>query len=293
MMFRKIQFVVLFLIISSATFLSAQSEITRSVFIPPEYYIGDPVELRLQLELDRSEVLSVPLNIDEPEWVEIQDIQINQDKKDVEILIKFTSFSPGTRTLPDLDFGPFALNGFKIYTKSLVDEGENDLRGLRSQVMIPGSRLSFFLLILGVVVLPYILYFLIKISIRGGINLFRKYHSARPFRLLNRTLKKLGIGLEKADVRDFYISLTEALRRYLTARTGFDCLTATTSEIAQLHGFGLDQNLWNRMVSVLKQGDMVKFAGETLSIEEMKENLDFVFTLCQVIEKREDFHVDL
>jgi len=77
MMFRKIQFVVLFLIISSATFLSAQSEITRSVFIPPEYYIGDPVELRLQLELDRSEVLSVPLNIDEPEWVEIQDIQIN------------------------------------------------------------------------------------------------------------------------------------------------------------------------------------------------------------------------
>ncbi|MBN2657202.1 MAG: hypothetical protein JXR86_09095 [Spirochaetales bacterium] len=274
-------------------FLTGQSEITRSVFIPPEYYIGDPVELRLQIELDRYEVLTEPLHFDEPEWVEIRDIEITQDRRVAEIVIRFTSFSPGTRALPDLDFGPFALSNFKIYTKSLVEEGESDLRGLRPQVMIPGSRLMFFLLILAVFVLPYLFYFLIRLMIRSIIMIIGKYHSARPFRALNRTLKRLDAALDKTGVRDIYIALTDSLRIYLTARTGFDCVSATTSEIARLHGFGLDQTLWERMVAVLKQGDMVKFGGETLSRDEMKENLDFVLNLCQEIEKREDFHVNL
>lgn len=294
MIFRyKSSLLVLFICLIPMAVLSGQAEVTRSVFVPPEYYIGDPVELRLQIELDRFEVLTEPLNYEEPEWVEIRNIDISQDRRTAEISIKFTSFSPGTRALPDLDFGPFTLSDFKIYTKSLVEEGESDLRGLRPQVMIPGSRLTFFLLILAVFVLPYLLYFLIRLLVRYIIVLIRKYHSARPFRTLNRTLKRLDAGLEKMGVRDFYIALTDSLRIYLSARTGFDCLSATTSEIARFHGFGLDQTLWDRMVSVLKQGDMVKFAGETLSKEEMKENLDFVLSLCQEIEKREDFHVDL
>jgi hypothetical protein len=80
---------------------------------------------------------------------------------------------------------------------------------------------------------------------------------------------------------------------YLSARTGYDCKSATTSEISRLHGFGLDKELWDRMVSVLKTGDMVKFGGETLSHFQMKENLDFVVSLCQEIEKREDLHVNI
>jgi len=38
---------------------------------------------------------------------------------------------------------------------------------------------------------------------------------------------------------------------------------------------------------------MVKFGGEQLSLLQMKENLDFIVSLCSEIEKREDFHVDL
>jgi len=281
----------LFIVLSQALF--GEAEITRSVFVPPEYYIGDPVELRLQVELDRYEILTEPLDFDAPEWVEIRDIEIVQNRETAEVIIKFTSFSPGTRALPDLDFGPFILSDQKIYTKSLVGEGESDLRGLRPQVMIPGARLTFFLLVLAVFVLPYLLYFLIKLIIRYTLLAIGKYHSSRPFRLLSRTLKKLDASLGKIGVRDFYITLTDALRVYLTARTGHDCISATTSEISRLHGFGLDQTLWERMVSVLKQGDMIKFAGQTLSKEEMKDNLDFLLEICQEIEKREDFHVNL
>lgn len=289
---KKLFFAALLLALTLIS-LHGQAEVTRTVFIPPEYYIGDPVELRIQIELDRYEILTVPLNIDELEWVEIRDVQVVQNNRDAEIIIKFTSFSPGTRALPDMDFGPFFLEDFKIYTKSLVEEGETDLKGLRPQVMIPGSRLSFFLLILGVFILPYAAYFLIKLAIRYIIVLLKRYHSARPYRTLVRTLKRLDSSLEKTAVRDFFITLSDALRVYLTARTGHDCKSATTSEISRLHGFGLDQTLWERMVSVLKLGDMVKFAGETMTEEEMRENLDFVTSLCHEIEKREDFHVDL
>lgn len=289
---KKVTLAIL-LLLTIAFSAFAQSEITRTVFIPPEYYIGDPVELRIQLELERYNVLTVPLNMDELEWVEISDVEVIQNQREVEIVIKFTSFSPGTRALPYMDFGPFILDDFKIYTKSLVEEGETDLMGLRQQVMIPGSRLYFFLIILGIVVLPYALYFLIKLLMRYAIILFRRYHAKRPYRTLSRILKKLEANLEKTSVREFFIALTEALRDYLTIRTGHDCKSATTSEISRLHGFGLDQTLWERLVSVLKQGDMVKFGGETQSQEEMKETIQFVTSVCQDIEKREDFHVDL
>ena len=273
--------------------LSAQMEIKRTVFVPPEYYMGDPVELRLQVELDDYDLIVNPENIVEYEWVEIKDISVTQDKLEAEIIIKFTSFSPGTRALPELDFGPFILSGFKIYTNSLVEEGENELKGLRSQIMIPGSRLYFFLMAIGVFVFPYLLYFLIKLMIRYLIILTKKYHSARPYRALSKILKRLEANLEKTPVREFFITLSDALRVYLSARTGFDCKSATTSEISTLHGFGLDQSLWDRLVSVLKRGDMVKFGGEKLSYYQMKENLDFVVSLCHEIEKREDFHVNL
>jgi hypothetical protein len=289
---RKYSFLpLLFFIVSFS--LSGQVEVKRTVFIPPEYYMGDPVELRLQIEMDDYELLSVPSDIIPFEWVEIKDVQVIQENLNAEIIVKFTSFSPGTRALPEMDFGPFVLSDFKIYTNSLVEEGENDLKGLRSQVMIPGSRLYFILLALGVFILPYLFYFLLKIIIRYIIILARKYHSSRPYRTLSRILKKLDVNLEKTSVRDFFITLSDALRIYLTARTGFDCKSATTSEISTLHGFGLDQSLWNRLVAVLKRGDMVKFGGEKLSHLQMKENLDFVISLCTEIEKREDFHVDI
>lgn len=289
---RKLLFLSL-LLISSVMSVNAQVEVKRTVFIPPEYYMGDPVELRLQIELDDYELLSTPTNIIPFEWVDIKDVQVVQDDLDGEIIVKFTSFSPGTRALPELDFGPFVLSDFKIYTKSLVEEGENDLKGLRPQVMIPGSRLYFFLLTLGVFVLPYLLYFLVKLFIKYLILLARKYHSSRPYRSLSRTLKRLDSNIEKISVRDFFITLSDALRVYLTARTGFDCKSATTSEISTLHGFGLEQRIWDRLVAVLKRGDMVKFGGEQLSLKQMKDNLDFVVTLCFEIEKREDFHAHI
>lgn len=273
--------------------LNAQVEVKRSVFIPPEYYMGDSVELRLQVELDDSEPLTVPSRIDSLEWVDIRDVQVHQKDSDAEIIIRFTSYSPGTRALPEMDFGPFILNDFKIYTNSLVQEGENELKGLRQQVLIPGSRLYFFLLALGVFILPYGGYFLLKILIKFLKVLFRRYHSSKPYRTISRILKKLDTNLERTSVRDFFITLSDALRVYLSARTGFDCKSATTSEISMLHGFGLDQSLWTRLVAVLKRGDMVKFGGEKLSYHQMKDNLDFVISVCSEIEKREDFHVDL
>ena len=182
--------------------LSGQVEVKRTVFIPPEYYMGDPVELRLQIELQDYELLSVPTDIVPFEWVEIKDVQVVQDNLDGEIIVKFTSFSPGTRALPELDFGSFVLSDFKIYTNSLVEEGENDLKGLRSQVMIPGSRLFFFLIALGVFILPYLLYVMVKLLLRYFVVLARKYHSSRPYRDLCRSFKKLDCIVVKVCVGD-------------------------------------------------------------------------------------------
>lgn len=288
---RKYGFLLLFLFVFMFS-LSGQVEVKRTVFIPPEFYMGDPVEMRLQIELEDYELLSLPGEIIPFEWVEIKDVQLIQKDLNAEIIVKFTSFSPGTRALPEMDFGPFLLSDFKIYTNSLVEEGENDLKGLRSQVLIPGSRLYFFILVLGVFVLPYLFYFLMKILIRYIIILVRKYHSARPYRALNRILKRLDCNLEKISVRDYFITLSDALRIYLSARTGIDCKSATTSEISRLHSFGLDQSHWNRLVAVLKRGDMVKFGGEVFSHKQMKDNLGFVISICMEIEKRGDFHVD-
>ncbi len=289
----KISFILCLLLLSPLVGLTAQAEIKSSVFIPPEYYIGDPVELRIRLKLEEDDELISPQNFLPHEWVEIRSVQVDQNGKEAELIISFTSFSTGTRTLPNLDFGLFILNDFKIYTTSLIDQGDHELKGLRGQILIPGSRLYFVIIAASVLILPYLLFFIIKYLIRGIAALIARYHIVRPYRVLLKELKKLDSGLEKISVRDYFISISDTLRIYLSARTGFDCMSATTSEISGLHGFGLEDETWERLVQVLKKGDMVKFGGEKLSLYQMKENLDFVVSVCQEIEKKEDQHADV
>src|SRR5690606_39522139 len=46
--------------------------IIESLFLPPEYYVGDPVELRLTLRSRYADSITLPKELPQPSWGAIQ-----------------------------------------------------------------------------------------------------------------------------------------------------------------------------------------------------------------------------
>jgi hypothetical protein len=82
-------------------------------------------------------------------------------------------------------------------------------------------------------------------------------------------------------VKSYYISLTEVLRVYIHGRFGVLALEQTTDEIlVSLKGAGCDAGAMNRLKSVLRLSDLVKFAkvvpDEIENTQQVNEAVEFV-----------------
>jgi hypothetical protein len=76
---------------------------------------------------------------------------------------------------------------------------------------------------------------------------------------LDRIVQADHVGRGELGVQ--YVEVTEALRRYLENRYGVPALESTTDELApRLEPLGLDADLRARIVAVLREADLVKFA---------------------------------
>jgi hypothetical protein len=245
-------------------------------FIPPTFFVGDEVELYLSFSLEGPVAVEVPENLPESEWVEIRDIFIETDEKQVRVIISFTPFAAGTRTLPTMELGALQLFDIKVPTHSILQNAHDGARSLRGQLLMPGTKLAVALILSLAAMAPFLIYGLA----RFGWNWFRKsralYRIGRPARRLRRLLKKLkaGVGTETASL--WYYQLTEGLRTYLSARTGRDCSSSTTAEIARMSEFSVSDTPQQHILEVLKEGDMVKFAGRFADDRSLNRTLEQV-----------------
>jgi len=83
----------------------------------------------------------------------------------------------------------------------------------------------------------------------------------------------------------WYYELTEALRSYLSAKTNHDCRSATTAEIALMPDFRSENTPGRDLLEVLKEGDMVKFAGRFADDRSLDKTLETVVSAVVKWEK--------
>ena len=291
----------LFLILA-ASFLYASPRVVSVHLLPPEFYVGDTVELRIILRSEGGELFRPPDVLPQPDWVFFHGARVEQRGENHELRIFFSPFSPGTRTLPELDFGSYVLSGMKIHTSSIL-ENEGELADIRGQLYLPGTFTLLIITAMVVLVGPLAL-----IAVSGALR--RRLRSAaallarkRPYWRLKRDLKELSSQALMMPDRDFYYRLSDAVRSYISRRTGWDCITTTIHEIrSMMQSLFPKGDIAMRLIHFLEYADMIKFAGveagsarkgdDILRLEELASAVEEECKLRDR-EKQEDDDVDI
>jgi hypothetical protein len=270
--------------------LDAQAVLNDIHFVPPTFFVGDHVELHISFDVEGPIAVEAPVSFPEADWVEIRDISVQVENQTVSIIIAFIPFAPGTRALPSMEFGALQLTDIKVPTHSILQNNHESVRSLRGQLLMPGTKLAVALILALAAMAPFLAYGLFRIT----WNWFRKsrelYRIGRPARKLRRLMKKLkfGIGTVKATI--WYYQLTEGLKTYFSARIGHDCLSATTAEISVMQDFSDDDTPQTRLLDVLKEGDLVKFAGRFADDRSLHRTLE---TVNNAVAEWEKIHAQL
>ena len=252
-------FVFLAIVVTGA---AAEPQIRSVHFLPPEYFVGDTVELRVVIDPGGVPVLP-PAALPRADWMIFREALVDNTGDLLELRLFFSSYAPGTRTLPDVNFRGYTLKGMKIHTSSILeDDKSGDIAELRGQLYLPGTVLlifvTAFLIFAGPIIVITSAGFVRRQARNAVLNLSRR----RPYWRLRRDLKELSSQTLVMPDRDFYYALSDSLRSYISRRTGIDCITTTIHEIRLvMQDIFPAGDAAMRMVHFLEYADTIKFAG--------------------------------
>lgn len=256
--------------------LSGQAVVKEIQFSPPSFYVGDAVQANIFIETKDEIGLEAPELMPESDWVEINAISIESVDDGFIVLVDFVPFAAGTRSLPVLDFGTIQLRDVKIPTHSILEATHEGVRDLRGQLLLPGTRFAVALSLSLAAMAPFLIYALVRL-IWNWIRKSREaYRIGRPARRLRRLLKKLKSIVGSESASDWFSQLTDGLRVYFSDKTGQDFRSFTTAEISRMPLFDITGTPAAHLLEVLKEGDMVKFAGRFADDRSLEKILEIV-----------------
>ena len=230
---------------------SADVELTSSVLVPMEVYVGDTAELRCFLSTQRlllSEGISEDSIIFEDdeafEDFSLKKIELKRADGGYYLSVFFTPWKPGRISLPVVDLSFFS--SVIVSEKDIVLElpsvnvgyvseklNANELRPIAPPILVPGTIYVVYVLIaLFILFLIFLIYVCSRFN-RVSLylrNLLSGIKFSRNYRKTLKRLKKLSKA-QKSDV-DFASDLEKILRLYLETRFAHPFHSVTTSEIA-------------------------------------------------------------
>lgn len=278
----------LFLCLLTALPLCAQQnyQILQMSFLPREFYVGDVVELRIELRLSPGVEIEIPDVLPNAGWFIVRNIQVQPRGETQELRISFTSFQPGIRVIPPLEMGAVVLDGIRVDTSSILARGNPDFAPMADPLYLPRTSF-FFAVILGALLgLPLFFLFLSK----RFAAFFRTYRTTRrrrrPYLHLMKELKELDRTILNRDGNLFYTRLVGAFKAYFSARMGIEFDSFTSREINRLlenHFSG--EAFLEKLNSLFLFGDEVKFAGTDPYTSRKKADLNTAENALMEIEK--------
>lgn len=280
--------IIVFLMLVFSAGLWAQEGYTLEAvrFTPPEFHVGEQVELRITLGVPEDVPVIPPSELPEISWVTLRDFEVIRNGALTDIRILFASFQPGLRTLPAFDLGGIRLEPIKVHTTSVLDVDPPPFQDAAGQLLLPGTA---FFLILGIALLLIVPVLILSLGPRlkglpAEILARRRYK--RPLERLNRVLSDLKSGKRTGQGDPFYSLLTRELRIYLSSRTGKDFLSATTGEFGcRLGQVVPDTDLTREISRLLIRGDEARFGGRKVKDDECSAALDTVEKAAALVEE--------
>jgi RNA-binding protein YhbY len=271
----------------------SQSSLMEAVFLPPRFFVGDRVELRLTYDLSAAEAVEPPVQWPVHAWIEFHDIEV-QDRRapgesgEVLVRIFFTPFYSGETVLPPLRLGDLNTGELLVKTRSALQLEQADaLRGPRRQLNLPLTWLRLLTFLAVGVGVPLLLYFLLFYGIRGFTRIREARIRRLPYLHARKSLNQLASGRTSMEGKTFFILLSLAIRRYLSERLSMPLMSATTGEIAgSLKAAGLEESVSQQIHEMLKAADLIKFSGKRANKREMERSLKTAGSIVEQVEER-------
>jgi hypothetical protein len=241
--------------------------------IPPEYYVGDLIEMRVQVETAYPEGLIPPSQYPTADWVEFRRIEILRSERRTWVVIHLVSFAQGERTLPVIQLGTASLRGLTVSTKSILGTDQR-LKPYLDPLPLANTQTNIAVLLFLIFVLPVGLFY----GLRGATKLFftfhRLYQQHYPNRLFTQELQKLKKKVYKLGTRDFYEELNQIIRRWLLLLSNDKAVLSLTAEEIrnQIEVYvPVESQVWT---DLLKRCERFVYSGHENVLESRTADLD-------------------
>ena len=220
---------ILFIVLANAPLAVGQEyTIVRSLRLPAESFVGDPVELRYEIRTTAR--VSDPPVLPEPTWGVISSARVTERDSGYDLRIVVVPYETGTLALPPLPLGDVVLDGLSLVVSSVLD-GRSDVRSIYGPQRLPGTRLAILLAVFGIVIPAAVALYLVGPG-RSVINtVLARYRARIPYRNLLRTIDSLKKDIRHDSAREFYTRLVSAIQDFMSSRLGLECRAATSSEL--------------------------------------------------------------
>lgn len=258
--------------------------VTLAAFtLPPTFYVGDRVELRIRLKVDGGRLLRSPAQMPSARWIHLDSIDVTDTKDYWVVHISFVSFAPGLRAFPPIALSAITLRGIHVTTASLVSEGKTRLTNPKGQLLLPGSMLILGVAIAFLIGLPLLVLFLFRRIRLGLTELFETRRLRRPWRKLTFALDALGAEKPPRNPRRFYITLVDEIRRYLTAKFESDFRSVTAKEFSSAV-CAVGSEAAEGLASIVSFAELVKFAGAGADEDTLRDDLMRARAIIAIVE---------
>lgn len=279
----------LFLLLPTATWSQEPYTIEALRFLPPEFYVGQPVELRITLKVPESVPVAAPETLPEAEWITLRDLEVLRKGDITDIRILFISFQPGLKNLFPLDLEGISLEPIKVHTLSVLDAESPDFQDPAGPRLLPGT-----LFLLGTTLALLLTVPVAVITLIPGIKqritaLLLRRRRKKPYERLKKALNRLSGAEEPTQLDEFYSLLLREFRGYLAFRGGKEFLSATAGEVE-----GCFQRLMpdfvyaNELIGMFRRGDEVRFGGASVEREVCRGDLALVQSSADCLEGLKD-----
>lgn len=252
--------------LAGTTWAEDTYEIQQIFFLPPTFYVGDLVELRVRVAVEPGVIPTEPLEIPPPSWVHIRDVRVIPISGDYDIRVSFSSYETGRRELPPIVMGELVLAGLEIETQSVIEGDAAKINEAFDPALLPGTRLLLALIVGALLIVPVLGIASFSWIRRFLTNIFKSHRERRPYRKLAKGLDELKNSPSPVDNRAFYITLADRLKRYLSLRLGKDFGSLTSLELQRtlVDSFPEISSVC-QIATEFSRFDRAKFGGEKAS----------------------------
>jgi len=260
--------------------------------------VGEPIFYRLTIVYDQEYHVELPAQGSNLGEFEIKDytrkdpVKLEDDRMELVYEFEIAGYTAGIHKIHPLDVlywkrddeqDTIATREISIEIESLVGENAEDIQDIKDPFEVPYPYLKLGLIIGGIVVsilfLVLLSAFIIR-KIRRKTDTDQnaiKVISEPPHIIALRELDELGLKklFEKGLIKEYYIELSEIIRRYIEHRFNISTMERTTYEIIRdLNRADIIREQLNEISDFLYASDLVKFAKVRPDTETCKS--DFV-----------------